>query len=136
MVPNAAEAMSGYTPFNNIAVITEYMICFVSVVVASSCELEIIIYLWKQEVGAVKLFHMRKDTVLICNSRYIEDEYPFLLICTLYSELRNRYIPKYYRCRRSVYKFVQLMQTEYSPLLCKIGVFVFHSFKIRKQTMI
>ena len=70
-----------------------------------------------------------------CNSRDIEDEYHFLLICTLYSELRNRYIPKYYRCRPSVYKFVQLMQTEYSPLLCKIGAFVFHAFKIRNQIL-
>ena len=39
-----------------------------------------------------------------CNSRDIEDEYHFLLICTRYSELRNKYILKYYRCRPSVYK--------------------------------
>ena len=70
-----------------------------------------------------------------CNSRDIEEEYHFLLICTLYSELRNRYIPKYYRCRPSVYKFVRLMQTEYSPLLCNISAFVFHAFKIRNQIL-
>ena len=27
------------------------------------------------------------------------------------------------------------MQTEYSPLLCKIGAFVFHTFKIRNQKL-
>ena len=68
-----------------------------------------------------------------CNSRDIEDEYHFLLTCTLYSELRNRYIPKYYRFRPSVYKFVWLMQTEYSPLLCRIDAFVLHTFEIRNQ---
>lgn len=70
-----------------------------------------------------------------CNTHDIEDEYHFLLICPLYTELRQKYVPKYYRCRPSVYKFVQLMQTEKNSLLSKLGAFSFHAFNLRNQTM-
>ena len=47
----------------------------------------------------------------ICNSNDLEDEYHFVLICLVYTELRFEYIPVYCRRNPSVFKFVQLMST-------------------------
>ena len=45
----------------------------------------------------------------VCN--VLEDEYHFVIECSLYKELRDKYIPKYYWLRPSMFKFVQLMKS-------------------------
>jgi len=47
----------------------------------------------------------RKCTV--CNK--LEDEFHFILECTIYTELRSKYIPLYYRQRPNMYKFIELI---------------------------
>ena len=46
----------------------------------------------------------------LCNKSDIEDEYHFVLVCPVYSILRQKYIRPYYYNRPSVYKFTLLMQ--------------------------
>ena len=41
-----------------------------------------------------------------CSIGDIEDEYHFVLVCTMYNELRVKYINRYYRRNPSVFKFI------------------------------
>ena len=47
---------------------------------------------------------------LTCN--VIEDEYHFVSECLMYKDLRNVYIPVYYRSRPNMQKFVELITNE------------------------
>ena len=42
----------------------------------------------------------------------IEDEFHFVLCCPIYKDVRVKYIKKYYRCKPSMFKFIQLCKTE------------------------
>jgi hypothetical protein len=63
----------------------------------------------------------------ICNE--LDDEYHFLLQCKKYDELRLKYLPKYYRNRPNMYKFIELMSSTTTSLLQKLSAFIFHAFK-------
>ena len=68
-----------------------------------------------------------------CNSQDLEDEYHFLLICPLYTDIRKKYISKSYFDRPSVYKFVYLMSSTDTYIQKKLGRYVHDSFKLRKS---
>ena len=53
----------------------------------------------------------------LCKKSDIEDEYHFVLVCPVYSILRQKYIRPYYYNRPSVYKFTLLMQTKQQGVL-------------------
>ena len=59
--------------------------------------------------------HNRVDRALrlctLCDRSDIEDEYHFVLICPVYSQIRQKYIRPFYYLRPSVYKFIKLMQS-------------------------
>ena len=42
----------------------------------------------------------------------IEDEFHFVLVCPRYSDLRKRFISKYYWSRPSMYKFIDLLNVK------------------------
>ena len=67
----------------------------------------------------------------MCNMNQIEDEYHFVMSCPLYSQLRKMYIPKFYRVRPSMHKFVILMSSENVKLLNKLGNFACKAFEKR-----
>jgi len=54
--------------------------------------------------------HDRKCTH--CTLNDIEDEFHFVLVWTFYSNIRNLYIPSYFRNHPSVYKFISLLNTD------------------------
>ena len=61
----------------------------------------------------------------------LEDEYHFILKCSFYSELRSRFIKKYYWKRPSFFKFVQLLSTNNVKDLSNLGKFIKHGFDLR-----
>lgn len=67
----------------------------------------------------------------ICNSNDIEDEYHFVLICPIYMDLRLKYISRYYRNHPSVYKFIQLLNTDKPKDINNLSYYVYHAFKVR-----
>ena len=73
--------------------------------------------------------HLR--TCNVCNSRDIEDEFHFVLICPAYTDLRKRYINAFYYTRPSVYKFIQLMQCNKPTVLRKLGKYALEAFQLR-----
>ena len=62
-----------------------------------------------------------------CNK--LEDEYYFVLECNLYGELRNQYIPQYYRNRPTMQKCVELLNSDNESLIKKISVYTHMAFK-------
>lgn len=64
-----------------------------------------------------------------CNK--LEDEFHFLLECSLYNELRTKYIKKYFWSRPNILKFVELVSTENTVILKNLGTFTFKAFEKR-----
>ena len=65
----------------------------------------------------------------------VEDEYHFIIECKLYSDLRIKYIPKYYWKRPSMNKFVELLNSNNVNHLRKLGIFSYHAFNLRTELM-
>ena len=71
----------------------------------------------------------------LCNKSDIGDEYHFVLVCPIYSNLRQKYICPYYYNRPSVYKFTLLMQTKQQEVLQKLGKYVYEFLRLRSTLM-
>ena len=65
----------------------------------------------------------------------IEDEYHFVLVCTMYNELRVKYINRYYRRDPSVFKFIQLMSSDDTKTINTLSYFVYNAFNLRKSRL-
>ena len=72
-------------------------------------------------------FNERKCRV--CNG--LEDEFHFILECSLFKELRKMFIKRYFWLRPNVPKFVELMTSENAQVIKDIATYVYESLKIR-----
>lgn len=70
-----------------------------------------------------------------CSKGDIEDEYHFVLVCTMYDELRTKYISSYYRRNPSVFKFIQLMNSDHTRTINNLSYFVYNAFKVRNSRL-
>jgi len=64
-----------------------------------------------------------------CNT--VEDEYHFVCKCSLYVDLRCKYIPAYYRQIPNMFKLIELLRTENTFSLKRLCTFIFKAFEIR-----
>ena len=71
----------------------------------------------------------------ICDSSDIEDEYHFILICPTYTNIRLKFISKYYIRRPSMFKFVSLMQTSKKKDLINLSKYLHEAFSIRSNIL-
>ena len=67
----------------------------------------------------------------VCN--IIEDEFHFILECTLFQNIRKKYIKRYFWLRPNIPKFIELMTSENKQIIRNLASYVFESFKIRKS---
>ena len=65
-----------------------------------------------------------------CN--VLEDEFHFLIECSLYTNIRCKYIPRFYRTHTNMYKTIALLNTENTGLLKNLSTFVYNAFAQRK----
>ena len=63
----------------------------------------------------------------------VEDEYHFILVCPVYANFRRKYIKEYYYKRPSMFKLVQLFNTENYITMSNLGKFIFNSMKLRNS---
>jgi hypothetical protein len=63
----------------------------------------------------------------------IEDEFHFLLMCPLYTDLRKKYIPMYYVEYPTIDKFCNLICLDNTFIIRNIAMFIFHSLKLRRE---
>ena len=62
----------------------------------------------------------------LCSSCHVlEDEYHFLVVCSKYESLRQRYIPSYYWRYPNFFKFVDLISSNNTYLIRRVAVFVY-----------
>ena len=70
---------------------------------------------------------------LICN--VLEDEYHFILECSMYTELRKQFIHKKYWKHPNMVKFIELLNNENDTNRKKLGIFVYKSFEKRNEML-
>ncbi|KAL4240483.1 hypothetical protein ACF0H5_001275 [Mactra antiquata] len=66
-----------------------------------------------------------------CNK--LEDEYHFILECSLYNDIRDRYIPRYYINRPSMFKFITLITNENPKVIKMLSTFILKAFNYRSN---
>ena len=67
-----------------------------------------------------------------CNTcNVLEDEFHFILECSLYKELRKTYIKRYFWIRPNIIKFTELMTSENHQIIKNLATFVHASLKVR-----
>jgi len=71
----------------------------------------------------------------LCNTRDIEDEFHFVLKCSVYHELRTQYIPRYYQCRPSMVKFIGLLNSTNVGRLRNLSIYVTKALKQRQDRL-
>jgi hypothetical protein len=65
---------------------------------------------------------------LYCNVNDIDDEFHFVLKCTLHDELRTRYIPRTYRIRPNMVKFIDLLACDDNINTVKLAKYTYFAF--------
>ena len=81
--------------------------------------LPIEIYSWQ-----ITYKERNKRVCTMCNSGDIGDEFHYLLICPMFHEARVKFIAKYFYKKPSVFKFLQLINTEVRSELTNLSKFL------------
>ena len=66
-----------------------------------------------------------------CN--VLEDEFHFILKCTVYYEIRSQLLSKYYWKRPNMHKFIELFRSENKKIVNNLAIFIYHSFIKREN---
>ena len=74
---------------------------------------------------------LNERTCINCN--VIEDEFHFVLECKLFTDIRNRYIPIFYRNHPGMYKLITLINNENEITIRNLGVFIQKAFELRNS---
>ena len=73
---------------------------------------------------------------LCCNSGDIEDEFHFICrICSCFDNLRKQYLKKYNHQRPSMFKFLDLLNTQNKTTLFKITRHIKEALELRKTIL-
>ena len=70
----------------------------------------------------------------ILNCKVREYEYHFVLECPLYDELRKKYIARYYWVRPSMFKFLELLNSNAGGIR-KLSSYIFYAFGQRTNLL-
>lgn len=71
----------------------------------------------------------------ICSTNKIEDEFHLMFKCTAYAHLRPIYLKHYYRNRPSMFKLIQLFNTNNKSELFMLSKYISEAFKIRNVAL-
>ena len=85
------------------------------------------------EVGRWNNTPVNERLCTICN--VLEDEYHFIFECQRYIDLRDLYIPRYFRIRPSMLKCKELLQSENVRIIRNLSMYVYKAFEIRSRAV-
>ena len=71
-------------------------------------------------------------TCTLCSSEKPGDEFHFLLECPALSELRLKYIPKYFRTNPNFYKYAQIISYQNNKQMLNLSKFIHHGLSLFK----
>ena len=63
----------------------------------------------------------------------LEDEFHFVLICPLYSEVRSKYIKENYVLNATFDKFCNLMSTSNANTIRNLAMYLYYAFEVRND---
>ena len=63
----------------------------------------------------------------------VEDEYHLISVCSLYTDIRNKYVAFASNCSYSV--FLQIMSSESENLIQSLACYIYHCFKMRDSSL-
>ena len=66
----------------------------------------------------------------------VEDEFHYVLKCSIFNDLRRKYIKIYYRHNPSVFKLIQLLSTDNVKDLCNLGKYAYNANILRSNVRI
>ena len=69
----------------------------------------------------------------ICNK--LEDEYHFVLECSIYVDLRKQYILRKFWVRPSMFKFIELINNENKKITRNLGTYIHNAFMLRNSVL-
>ena len=75
----------------------------------------------------------RNDRMCKLCRRTVETEFHFVLICIIYKDLRQKYIPIEYRRSPSIYKFNKLMNVSDESIIFNLALYLYHATERRKK---
>jgi len=68
------------------------------------------------------------------NTESVEDEIHFLLVCPLYTQLRNSYLEKHFTCTNNVTEnFVRIMSSKKQNCIKDLSAYIYYAFKIHTE---
>ena len=73
---------------------------------------------------------LKKKKVLLL---FFKDEFHFVLECSLYQELRQEYIKRFFWIRPNIPKFIELLQSENKNIIKNLSVYIYKSFEKRTE---
>ena len=65
----------------------------------------------------------------------LDDEFHFLLECPRYHDMRRQYLPTYFRVRPSVFKCIELLNTNNDKTVRSLAKYVFEAFRVRSLSV-
>lgn len=71
-----------------------------------------------------------------CHSKMIENEYHFLLVCPLYTELRRKYLKPYYCRWPTLNKFDDLMSKKTTQAVLNLSKYLYFAMKLRHSIQV
>ena len=71
------------------------------------------------------------DECKCVNCGVVEDEFHFILECSLYIDIRKKYINKYIWARPNIPKFIELMTLDNKSDIKKLASYILESFTVR-----
>ena len=69
----------------------------------------------------------------MCNQNIVEDEYHFILECIKYTEIRKKYIKKYFWQMPSCFKLIQLLSVRNVKELNNLDKYIVKAERIRNM---
>lgn len=85
------------------------------------------------EIGRYTGMDRHERICIKCNMNIIEDEYHFLLVCPYYTNLRRKYLPRYYCHWPNMHKFSMLMSSKSERILTRLSKYLYFAEKRRNQ---
>ena len=73
---------------------------------------------------------------VLCNSNLVENEYHFLLVCSLYRELRKQYLKPYFCRWPTLNKFDALMSNTNRKSLLNVAKFIYYAMNLRQINIV
>ena len=70
-----------------------------------------------------------------CNINDVEDEFHFIIVFPIYTDLRKKYIDRYFYRNPSVYKLCELLKSDSKTTLYKLSKYIYEAFALRKSLL-